>query len=312
MSIQQRVMGRILENRKFESSITVEASIVFSITIFVLFLIFGPMFVIKSSVDVVEKLNDMSKKVSFYQMLKYNYENYEKNINTKKLDEEKFKDGKEYSKGEKVEEVLECIENLTNHSLVIYQLLKKEEFEDSVFNNIKYIVPYNLYIYDKKKNIIDYQMAVGFYLPYNIFNINDIHMNYRLARRAFVGSDGDRFKEEDDEEYIYLSNNYKKSHVYHTKTTCNRLEKKVEQDYYKNINNIKNEDNKYYTECEYCFKDIKKSNETIIYITKYGSRFHRYESCPTMTAYVKKMPVSIIEEENLRMCEICRRREDDN
>ena len=64
------------------------------------------MFVIKSSVDVVEKLNDMSKKVSFYQMLKYNYENYEKNINTKKLDEEKFKDGKEYSKGEKVEELL--------------------------------------------------------------------------------------------------------------------------------------------------------------------------------------------------------------
>ena len=305
-------MAHILGNKKFESSITVEASIAFSIAIFVLFLILGPMFVVKSSVDIIKKLNDMSKKVSFYQMLKYNYENYNKEIDIKKIDKENINSENSDLSVLKEEDITESIENLTNHSLVIYQLLKKDEFEESVFNNIKYIIPYNFYIYDKTKSIINYQMDVGFYLPYNIFNINDLFLHYKLVRRAFVGSDGNRFNVEDDGEYIYLSNNYKKSLVYHTKTTCNRLEKKVEEVNYKDIKEIKNEDNRYYSECEYCFKNVNKFNISYVYITKYGVRFHKYSTCPTMTAYVKKMPIEIVEKENLRICEICKRRDDAN
>ena len=61
----------IIRNKSLKASITVEAAFSFTITVFVLFLMLGPLLIIKTTSDFLVELNTMSKVRCDYEMIRY-------------------------------------------------------------------------------------------------------------------------------------------------------------------------------------------------------------------------------------------------
>ena len=55
---------------KLNGSITVEASFSFTLTVFILFLMLGPLLIIKTTSDILIKINDASKVRCNYEIVK--------------------------------------------------------------------------------------------------------------------------------------------------------------------------------------------------------------------------------------------------
>ena len=298
--MQLRLMGidvfMIIENKKLKASITVEAAFSFTITVFVLFLMLGPLLIIKTTSDFLTELNSMSKIRCDYEMIKY-----------ASKDTELYKKIKGYLDDRGIEEKsIESVEDMFNDIGFSVDFLNRYGEDQREYRNIDLIYNINPGIYDEETHVVKYDYIVDFLLPYNVLNIDGVTKRLINNRRAFVGSDGDRFDGELDEgEYIYVANNYVNSSVYHINLNCTYLVKKTTNDKYANIGTYRNYNNQKYSKCDYCFKKIKLNQDTICYITQYGDKFHYRDDCPLMTAYVTKIKKECIENYNLRPCFKC-------
>ena len=62
----------ILKNKKsYKASVTVEAALSFTLTIFILFMIIGPLFIIRKSSDVLTEMNTLNKLACYYEESRY-------------------------------------------------------------------------------------------------------------------------------------------------------------------------------------------------------------------------------------------------
>ena len=282
----------ILKNKKSKASITVEAAISFSLTIFILFLMLGPIFILKSSIDIALKLDNTIDKMNYYAIIKYNLDNTVKNEDEKKNINDKINS-------------VEIIENLTNHSMVILDVLNIFKKEKNTFDNISAIIPTIYDVYDDKTGVINYNYDVYFNLPFNFFNIRAPIQQIVAYRRAFIGVDGDRFNKEKDT-YVYVARNHTYSNIYHLYLDCTYLTKDTEMVEYKNLNSKKNANGNNYTKCSLCFKNINCDENTKCYITKYGINYHYKENCPKgLDAYITKELEDDIKEKGYNPCSRC-------
>lgn len=285
-----------IKSKKLKASITVEATFSFTITVFVLFLMLGPLLIIKTSSDILLKLNEMSKTRCNYEMIKYSskdlsiFEKIESFTTSKGIDEENISN----------------IENALNDFTFYLDINALYDDSHSEYRNVNSIYNIGYNIYDTETHIVKYDYLFDFILPYNVLNIDGVLKRLVSNRRAFVGSDGDRFDAGFEEgEFIYVANNYVNSLVYHLDINCTYLVKKTQSVEYKNVGSHRNYNNQKYSKCDYCFKKIRIDDDTVCYITQYGDKFHYKDNCPLMTAYVTKIPKEHIEGYNLRPCFKC-------
>lgn len=287
--------------KNLKASITVEASLSFTIMAFIIFLMIGPLFIIKTSSDLLLVMNEASKKRCNYEMLKYNTKELEIHNKVKNYISDIPILGKYFND----------IEDIANTTFIALQMENKYDENNLEYKNINYMYNINNQIYDEDKGIVKYDYEVGFNLPYNILFISNIKKRLVVNRRAFIGAPYDRFtNEEDNGEYIYVANNYTNSSVYHIYINCTHLKKNTYEFLYSNLSDMRNENNGKYSKCTYCFDGIRINENTICFATSYGDRFHYKNNCPLMTAYVSKIPKSSIEEYKLRLCERCKRKEE--
>ena len=287
-------------SRKLNASITVEATFSFTLTIFILFLMLGPLLIIKTTSDILIKLNDASKVRCNYEMIHTELKGY--NIYNKVesyINENEFLDAN-----------LKNIENIINFGAMILDFIDEYDESKSEYRNISFIYNKNNEVYNEETDEVLYDFIFSFSLPYNLLHVDDISKRLVNNRRAFVGSIGDRFSlKEDSGDYVYIANNFKYSNVYHLFIDCTYLKKNTEEVLYEDIPQRRNQNRHKYTKCDYCFKKIKINENTVCYITEFGDRFHYRSDCPVMTAYVTKIPKDIIDSYNADICERCKNRE---
>lgn len=287
-----------IENKKLKASITVEAAFSFTITVFVLFLMLGPLLIIKTTSDFLVELNNMSKLRCDYEMIKY----FSKDSDIYRKINDYIEDN-----GTRLDDIDE-IEDIVNNTAFYVSFTNKYGEDEREYRNINSIYNINPSIYDEENYVVLYDYLVDFLLPYNVLNIDGVINRLVSSRRAFVGSDGDRFDDNfEEDDFVYVANNYVNSLVYHLDINCTYLVKKTNSTEYKNISNYRNYSNQKYSKCDYCFKNIRMNQNTICYITQYGDRFHYRDDCPLMTAYVTKIHKDSIESYNLRPCFKCGR-----
>ena len=303
-------------------SITVEASLSFSLVLFILFLTLGPIFILKSSEEIILTVDNQSKMISYYEMLKENLDN--DNTDYKRLANDELNDEIYVNDMEVADEdifsnvIFESLVNLVNYELLLTNIkhnLNENQNEYNVYDNISFLLPYDIDVYDEKTKIIKYDFFTWFKLPYNLFNIDDINQRFVSYRRAFVGVDGDRFADnveaEDDENKAYIARNHINSHIYHVDRYCTYLEKRTTSIIFENLNQHTNDNGDHYTACEYCLRNIHLSDNSIIYITKYGDRYHHLAKCPKMTAIVTEITIDEAKERGLSACSRCSRDNND-
>ena len=286
--------------KKLNGSVTVEAAFSFSITVFVLFLMLGPLLIIKTTSDVLVKLNEASKTRCNYELLKVDLSDTEiARELSDKIEENDY-----------LSENIDKIENIINFGSMILDFNDEYDESKSEYRNIKYIYNKNIEVYNEETDEIRYDFIFGFNLPYNLYYIEDVRKRLVSNRRAFVGAIGDRFSLTDESgDFVFVANNHVNSNVYHLFIDCTYLVKRTTAVDYRDMDNHRNEANHRYSKCDYCFNRINLHDDTVCYITEYGDRFHYRDDCPLMTAYITKIPKEIIEEYNLNLCSRCNRRE---
>ncbi|MBO6134370.1 MAG: hypothetical protein J6O09_01155 [Lachnospiraceae bacterium] len=279
--------------KKYNASITVEAAFSFTITVFVLFLMLGPLLVIKTTSDVLIKLNDASKSRCHYEMIKASASNIYSEIKDRLDDKE-------------IEKIVDAV----NFSDVVLGLNNEYGENKSEYRNIDYVYNKNIEIFNDDTKEVLYDFIFGFTLPYNLYNIESVNKRLVSLRRAFVGSVGDRFsKTLDGGDYVYVANNHVNSSVYHLFIDCTYLVKRTEGVLYKDLDEKRNDANHKYSKCNYCFKNINMTDSTTCYITEYGDKYHYKSDCPLMTAYITKILKEKIDMYNLNLCSRCSKRE---
>ena len=291
----------MIKNQALKASITVEASFTFTITIFVFFLMLGPLFIIKTSSDFMLELNNLSKSRCDYEMIKYGA----KDTTMYKKVEDYLNNNDELSKG------IEKLEDVVNYSAMLLKFHNRYDALQSEYNNISLMYDMNSDTYDVDTGIVKYDYLVSFNLPYNFFNIENISKRLVNVRRAFIGSDGDRFSSETEVgNTVYVARNVTNSSVYHSDINCTYLKKKTINFEYSNLSTHRNYNNKKYSKCDYCFKSISLNGNTKCYVTQYGDKYHSISTCPKMTAYTTQLPIECIDEYNLRPCFRCVKKEE--
>lgn len=291
----------IIDNRKLKGSITVEAAFSFTITVFVLFLMLGPLLIVKTSSDFMIELNELAKARCTYEEIKYGARNSNlyNNINDWIQQNETLANDAEF------------IEDAINHSYMSFKFLNKYDDAHSEYRNIKFMYDMNTDIYDADTGIVKYDYLVLFSLPYNILNVEGIYKRLVTNRRAFIGADGDRFSEGVEAgDVVYIANNFTNSGVYHIDINCTYLIKRTVHFNYSDLSSHRNYNNKKYTKCTYCFDNVTIHSDTVCFVTQYGDRYHSYSLCPMMTAYVTQIPINEISSYNIRPCSRCVKKEE--
>ena len=287
--------------KKLNGSITVEAAFSFTLTVFVLFLMLGPLLIIKTSSDFMIELNELSKSRCIYETIKYSSK--ESRIHQKVEDW--------INQNETLWYDIEKIEDIANYALMLFNFSNKYDESHSEYNNIKYLYDMNTDTYDTSTGIVKFDYLVLFSLPYNILQVEGVHKRIVSNRRAFIGADGNRFGDNSEaEDVVYIANNFTNSGVYHTDINCTYLIKKTIHFNYSELSSHRNYSNKKYTKCTYCFDTISINQDTTCYVTQYGDRFHSYDLCPMMTAYVTQIPIDEISSYNIRPCSRCAKKEE--
>ena len=287
-------------HKKLNASITVEASIGFTLTIFILFLLLGPLFIIKTSSDILIKLNNASKLRCEYEMVKDSFKDTEIGETIKSYLNEYSIPGDDFQN----------LENIINFGLMAFDFVNEYDESKREYKNVSYVYNKNVEVYMDDTNEVLYDFVFGFKLPYNLLHIDDIRKRLVNNRRAFVGAPPNRFSDDGiDSDFVYVANNHINSSIYHLYLDCTYLIKKTESLTYSEVPNKRNDSNKKYTKCDYCFRTINLTDNTTCYITQYGDKFHYRDNCPVMTAYVTKIPKESIENYNLILCSRCSKRE---
>lgn len=311
-----------INHRDIKASITVEASLSFSLVLFVLFLILGPIFILQTSKEIIMSVDNQSKNISYYQMLKENINN--ENVDYKKLNNDSLNDQIYVSEAETNDNdtffnvITESLSNLCNYGL-LYATIKNNinqlRNDNNPFDNLSLILPYDIDVYDEKTKNIKFDFITWFKLPYNLFNIADINQRFVSYRRAFVGVDGDRYENTtdaiEDSDKVYIARNHINSHIYHLDRYCTYLQKNTTKISFGNLSNYKNDNAESYFACEYCLKNVHLSNSSYIYITHYGDKYHYLEDCPKMTAIVTEITIDEAKERGLNACSKCLKSNDD-
>lgn len=311
-----------IEYDSLGASITVEAALSFSLVLFILFLTLGPIFILKSSEEIILATDNQSKLISYYEMLKENLDSdntdYKRLANNELNDEIYVNDAEVENKDVFSNVIFESLVNLCNYELLYANIkhnLNENQNDYNAFDNLSILLPYDIDVYDEKTKIIKYDFFTWFKLPYNLFGINDINQRFVSLRRVFVGVDGDRYGEniepEADSDKVFITKNHIYSHIYHVDRYCTYLEKHTTQITFSSLSENENHNGDQYTACDYCLRNTLLSDNSKIYITQYGDRYHYLERCPKMTAIVKEITLDEANERGMRACAKCSRNDDE-
>ncbi len=122
-------------------------------------------------------------------------------------------------------------------------------------------------------------------LPNPLFN-EKIRL-YNNVRSKIWNGDKDN---SDEKEYVFVTKNGK---VYHNSLNCIYLKRSTRGVDINDIDSYRNESGGRYYPCKICGKT--KTNSGIVYITSYGSSYHRLSNCWELVRDIKRIPISEVD-----------------
>ncbi len=140
----------------------------------------------------------------------------------------------------------------------------------------------------------DYRMR----LPIGLFGRQEIPVTQKMKVRKWTGN---AFIGTDEDEIVYITPT---GSVYHRNRNCSYLYPSIEGVAGNRIFGLRNEDGGKYYACTKCIKN-KNVQNTVVYITRYGNRYHGQADCSRLKRTV--FAVRISEAENRHACSKCGR-----
>lgn len=139
-----------------------------------------------------------------------------------------------------------------------------------------------------KKFDYNYSYMSNFDMLPNPF-INKSIMLYNNSRVKIWNGDVYKSDKNTKGEYVYVTKN---GQVYHSNINCTYLKRSTRAIDFNQLNIVRNMSGGKYSACKICSRGIKKNG--IIYITDYGSSYHRLSNCSELIRDIKRIPISDI------------------
>ena len=109
----------------------------------------------------------------------------------------------------------------------------------------------------------------------------------RAVARAFTGYDNlSAVSDGDKEEFVYIT---PEGTAYHKSRSCHYLDLSIERVFMEDISGIRNKDGAIYYACPLC---KGSGNGTTVFVTSYGSRYHKDVLCSGLKRTVEMVPIS--------------------
>ncbi|MCR5483668.1 MAG: pilus assembly protein [Bacilli bacterium] len=150
--------------------------------------------------------------------------------------------------------------------------------------------------WDDEKDItyaLIYKQVPFVYSPLKLFNLYIPMQVNDYSGESMIPS-------ETAEEYVYITNN---PTVYHSNVNCPYLSPNVECISFMDINTKRNKSGAKYYPCETCLNGSIPFGLLNVYITPYGTRYHKDSKCSQIYRNVRKVKKCFVT--NLRPCGKC-------
>lgn len=204
------------------------------------------------------------------------------------------------------EAVLEKKEDWTNEipdflaGMAVKAYLKEKIFELAGEEKLENLVISQAEIMEDGENIrltAEYRLK----LPFSVLRIQGIPSVSQTVRRAWIGSDGDRGRKEENgesgEEMVYIGSSMGR---YHRLRTCHYLTNDFKAVPYDTVEEIRSHSGGKYYACSVCGS---AENGGTVYIMPNGSSYHSRTDCPSVVSYVRE--VLLREVKYLGACSYC-------
>ena len=104
----------------------------------------------------------------------------------------------------------------------------------------------------------------------------------QVNSRVFYGTEKIGLSAEEESEIVYITKNSQESKVYHLSPECSYLKHNILQSRLSEMQNRRNISGGKYYPCEKCIRNQKLSDDTIVYYTLQGNRYHLTATCKTL------------------------------
>lgn len=150
---------------------------------------------------------------------------------------------------------------------------------------------------------LDYRLK----LPFSTYTIPALHKSMTVSRRAWIGAEGGRgrsryggddFEADDEDRMVYLG---KTSSVYHDDPNCHYLSNVMKAADASDMDSMRNESGGKYHACPSC----NPGKTGTVYYFASGTAYHSSEHCKAITSYSRA--VRLREVKNMRACSYCGR-----
>ena len=137
------------------------------------------------------------------------------------------------------------------------------------------------------KRNIEVSFLIHSILPF--FNLNEKKITIPIVYQIWSGTGESLLQRQEMQDYdvVYVT---EQGEVYHKKVDCTYLLPKVQQTIYEKIETIRNISGGKYYACDFCTKEYSCAKDEVIYITKYGNRFHISSVCSAIKRVIKTIP----------------------
>lgn len=141
----------------------------------------------------------------------------------------------------------------------------------------------------EKNDEID--LVAGYFVtpPFSIMGLGNFHFRQRVHTRAFTGVDRRSKDNTQGDIIVYITET---GRVYHRKLTCTYLKLSISQVVYGDLPFLRNSSGGKYKACEKCCKEKKAGNQTLVWITNYGDRYHTSNACSGLKRSVREIRLS--------------------
>ncbi|MCR5585970.1 MAG: pilus assembly protein [Lachnospiraceae bacterium] len=135
-------------------------------------------------------------------------------------------------------------------------------------------------------------------IPFFGLEISPISIYIPMRCSSYEGES--MVSDSDSDEYVYIGD---EPEVYHKDINCTYLKPSVNEVYFSEIENLRNQKRNKYYPCPTCSKGVKVNSFTKVTITHFGLRYHVNSRCKEIYRNIKKVRRS--EVGNLPGCSKC-------
>lgn len=128
---------------------------------------------------------------------------------------------------------------------------------------------------------VDYHMK----LPFRLLNKDSYAFRARVHTRAFTGVKK-RGRDGQTERIVYITET---GRVYHDSLSCTYLKLSISQLKYGDVAEFRNEGGGRYKPCEKCVGKRKVTENSDVWITNFGDRYHMARSCSGLKRIIKQI-----------------------